>query len=62
MLRGEAYFLHTWRGMCNYEQNEEYDEGDKVEKAKAECGGRIKLRRSANVQAELGGARSRAIS
>lgn len=40
--------------MCSYGQDEEYDEGDKVEKAMAECGGIIKLRRGANVQAELG--------
>lgn len=32
MMRGEAYFLRTWRGMCNYGQDEAYDEGDKVEK------------------------------
>lgn len=53
-MLGEAYFLRTCGGMCNYEEDEEYDEGDKVEKVTVKCGGRIKLRRGANVEAELG--------
>ena len=34
MKQSEVYFLRTWRGMCNYEQDEAYDGGDKVDKAR----------------------------
>lgn len=51
-MQGKAYFLRTWGDMCNYEQNEVYDEGTRWRRCdtrKAECRRRIKLRPSANV-------------